>query len=252
MKPKKEEIKEFVKNWYSQVATGESCCPTADADSLKMIGYSEDEIKSLPNTVAGASCGCGNPVSLADPKTGETVLDVGSGGGIDCFLSAEKVGPKGKVIGVDFSEEMVKLAKINAQKMNVKNVEFRLGDMENLPVEDGSVDVIISNCVINLAPDKQRVFNEVYRVLKPNGRMTVSDIVTEKELPEWLQNKLEAYAACVGGALREQEYVEKIKQAGFRSVEVVSKRKVKILKKEDTSLSEVEHSVYHVDVRAVK
>jgi len=252
MDSKEREIKEFVKNWYSQVARGESCCPTADAASLRKIGYSEDEIKNLPTTVTSASCGCGNPVGLADLREGETVLDLGSGGGIDCLLAAEKVGPKGKVIGVDMSEEMIKLAKKNAEKMKVKNVEFRLGDMETLPVEDETIDAIISNCVINLAPDKQRVFNEAHRVLKPGGRVMISDIVTEKQLPKWLQKSLEAYAACVGGALKEKEYIEKIKQAGFRNVEVVSKRKARILKKEGESLNEVQHSVCHIDVRAVK
>jgi len=252
MDSKERRIKEFVKDWYSQVAKGESCCPTADAESLRMIGYSEDSIKNLPTTVTGASCGCGNPIGLAELEIGETVLDLGSGGGIDCLLAAEKVGPKGKVIGVDLSEEMIKLAKKNAQKMKMKNVEFRLGDMENMPVEDKTIDVIISNCVINLAPNKQRVFEEAYRVLKPKGRMMISDIVTEGQLPEWLQKSLEAYAACVGGALEEQEYIEKIKQAGFKNVEVVSKRKVQILKKDEASLTEVQHSIYHIDIRAVK
>jgi len=252
MNSKDQQIKEFVKNWYSQVAKGEFCCPTADAASLKTIGYSEDEIKNLPTTVTGASCGCGNPAGLADLKEGETVLDLGAGGGIDCLLAAEKVGPKGKVIGVDLSEEMIKLAKKNAEKMKVKNVEFRLGDMENLPVEDETIDVVISNCVINLAPDKQRVFNEAYRVLKPEGRMTISDIVTEKQLPKWLQKSLEAYASCVGGALKEREYIEKIRQAGFKEVEIVSKRKAKILKKKGKSLTETQHSIYHIDVKAQK
>jgi len=252
MDSKERGIKEFVKNWYSQVARGESCCTTADVASLKMIGYSEDEIKNLPSRVTSTSCGCGNPVGSADLKAGETVLDIGAGGGIDCFLAAEKVGPKGKVVGVDLSEEMIKLAKKNAEKMNVRNVEFRLGDMENLPIEDETIDVIVSNCVINLALDKQRVFHEAYRVLKPGGRMTVSDIVAEKQLPKWLQKSLEAYAACIGGALKEKEYIEKIKQAGFKGVEVVSKRKAQILKKEGALLSEIKHSIYHIDVRAVK
>lgn len=248
----KQEIKEFVKNWYSQVAKGESCCSNTNIASLKTIGYSDEEIKNLPTTVTGTSCGCGNPVGLTDLRVGETVLDIGAGGGIDCFLAAEKVGPKGKVIGIDLSEEMIKLAKKNAEKMNHKNVEFKLGDMENLPVENETIDVIISNCVINLAPDKQKVFNEAHRALKLGGRMMISDIVTDKQLPKWLQKSLEAHAACVGGALREQDYIEKIKQAGFKDVAVVSKRKLKILRKEGESLSEIEHSVYHIDVRAVK
>jgi arsenite methyltransferase len=249
---KKQEIKEFVKNWYSQVARGESCCSKADVTALKEVGYSENDIKNLPTTAIDASCGCGNPVGLTSLKQGETVLDIGSGGGIDCFLAAEKVGPKGKVIGVDLSEEMIKLADKNAKKVNLKNVEFRLGDMENLPLENESVDVIISNCVINLASDKQKVFNEAYRVLRNGGRMIVSDIVTEKKLPRWLQNSLEAQAACVGGALTEKEYIGKIQKAGFRGVEIFSKRKARIFKKKGDSLSEISHSVYHTDIRAVK
>ncbi len=252
MDPKERKVKEFVKNWYSQVARGTSCCSTADNTSLKIIGYSEDEVKNLPTEATSSSCGCGNPVGLSELKSGETVLDLGSGGGMDCFLAAEKVGLKGKVIGVDFSEEMVKLAQKNAVEVNAKNVEFRLGDIENLPIEDETIDVIMSNCVINLALDKQRVFNEAYRVLKPGGRIVISDIVAENKLPEWLQKSLEAYAACIGGALEEKEYIERIKHAGFTNVEVASKRKVKILKKEETSLSEIQHSVYHIDVMAVK
>lgn len=249
---KEQKVKEFVKNWYSQVAKGELCCQTAETASLEKIGYSEEELKNLPNTVVGASCGCGNPIGLAEFKLGETVLDVGSGAGIDCFLAAKRVGQKGKVIGIDLSKEMLRLAKKNAARINVKNVEFRLGDMENLPIENESIDAIVSNCVFNLAPNKQKAFNEAYRVLKPGGRMVISDIVTEKKLLKHLQKSLEAHAACIGGALTEQEYIRKIENAGFADIEVISKRKGKILKKKGASLSEIRHSVYHIDVRAIK
>ena len=168
--------------------------------------------------------GCGNPTALADLKEGETVLDLGSGGGIDAFLAAKRVGVTGRVIGVDMTEEMIELANKNKKKMNAKNVEFRLGEIEDLPVEDGSVDVIMSNCVINLSPDKERVFREAYRVLKPGGRMMISDIVTKGELPADVRRDLELWAGCMAGALEESEYLQKIRNAGFREVEVVSKQ----------------------------
>jgi ubiquinone/menaquinone biosynthesis C-methylase UbiE len=155
-------------------------------------------------------------------KEGETVLDLGSGGGIDVFLAANKVGPQGKVIGVDMTQEMVTRAKATASKHGYTNVEFRLGEIEALPVEDESVDVIISNCVINLAPDKLKVFQGAYRVLKPNGRLMVSDIVTEGELPENVRKSFDAWAGCIAGALEKSDYLDKIKQAGFKNVKVVS------------------------------
>ncbi len=180
-----------------------SCCGSASVDNArtisKDIGYSNEDINSVPEG-ANLGLGCGNPVALASLKKGETVLDLGSGAGFDAFLSAERVGPTGKVIGVDMTPDMLDRARENARKGSYNNVEFRLGEIENLPVSNDSVDVIISNCVINLAPDKPRVFGEAFRVLKPGGRLMVSDIVLTKPLPAALKNSIEAYVGCVAGA----------------------------------------------------
>ncbi|MDH5418820.1 MAG: arsenite methyltransferase, partial [Candidatus Bathyarchaeota archaeon] len=173
--------------------------------------------------VTGTVAGCGNPTALAELKEGDVVLDLGSGGGIDAFLAAKKVGPKGKVIGVDMTEEMVQLAKDNAERMKVENVEFRLGEIENLPLEDEIFDVLISNCVINLSPDKDKVFGEAFRVLKPGGRVLISDIVTQGELPDEIRENPEMWAACIAGALDEKVYLQKIMNAGFEKVEVIAK-----------------------------
>jgi len=166
--------------------------------------------------------GCGNPAALAALKEGETVLDLGSGGGIDVFLAAKRVGPKGKVIGVDMTEEMIKRAKSIAKKHNYDNVEFRLGEIENLPVEDNSIDVIISNCVINLSPDKEKVFREAYRVLKNCGKIMISDLVTEGEIPEEIKKSFDAWAGCIAGALEKNEYLDIIRKAGFQKIKIVS------------------------------
>jgi SAM-dependent methyltransferase len=238
---KSETIKEHVRERYSQVArraeteAGASCCDTSCSTSCcgpttkdayaQGIGYSQEEIGDLPDTVVGACAGCGNPTALAGLKEGEVVLDLGSGGGIDVFLAAKKVGPSGRAIGVDMTQDMIDLARKNADKMGLGNVEFRLGDIEDLPVEDATVDVIISNCVINLAPDKDRVFGEAYRVLKPGGRITVSDIVTEGELPQFVKDDPDAWSECIAGALDENVYLGKIRNAGFSEVNVLSKRR---------------------------
>ncbi len=230
MPKKSDKIKQHVKKHYAELAKGTSCCdattccgPSSKASYAKMIGYSDGELKDLPNSVTETVAGCGNPTALADLREGDVVLDLGSGGGIDAFLAAKKVGPKGKVIGVDMTEEMVQLAKENAERMKVENVEFRLGEIENLPVEDRTADVIISNCVINLSPDKDKVFGEAFRVLKPGGRMLISDIVTQGELPDEIRENLEMWAACVAGALDEKVYLQKIMNAGFEKVEVIAK-----------------------------
>ncbi|UCD44680.1 MAG: arsenite methyltransferase [Candidatus Bathyarchaeota archaeon] len=234
-----EKIKEHVRETYSQVAqraqascgcgcgtaSTASCCGPVSKDAyVQGIGYSLEDIKELPESAVGAAAGCGNPTAIAGLKEGEVVLDLGSGGGIDVFLSAKKVGPKGKAIGVDMTDEMLNLARKNAEELGFENVEFRKGDIEDLPVEDESVDVIISNCVINLAPDKDKVFREAYRVLRPGGRITVSDIVTDGPLPQEIKDNPDAWAACVSGALDKEEYLQKIRDAGFQDVKVLDCR----------------------------
>lgn len=225
---KNNKIKEVVKERYSQIAKkGTSCCPTCDPCSYdinkqtKRIGYSEKELEKIPKD-AVIGLGCGNPTALADLKEGETVLDLGAGAGIDVFLAANKVGKNGYVIGVDMTEEMVEKANKTAKKYRYKNVEFKVGEIENLPVEDNSVDVIISNCVINLSPDKLQTYREAYRVLKPSGRVLISDLVTEGELPEEIRGNLDAWAGCIAGALEKKEYLDTIRKAGFRDVSIVS------------------------------
>ncbi len=222
-----EKIKKIVMERYSKIAKEDtSCCPTCGPcgidvmEQAKNIGYSEDELGNIPES-AIMGLGCGNPTALADLKKGETVLDLGAGAGIDVFLAANKVGSEGHVIGIDMSEEMVKRANETA-KNRYKNVEFRLGEIENLPLEDNSVDVIISNCVINLSPDKLRTYQEAYRVLRPGGRILISDLVTEGELPEDIRKNFEAWAGCIAGALEKKEYLDTIKRAGFRDVNIVS------------------------------
>jgi len=222
-----EEIKKFVKKRYSKMAkAGQSCCPSCECESSlielgKRIGYSEENLRNVPEA-SNMGLGCGNPVALAALKEGETVLDLGSGGGIDVFLAAKKVGPKGKVIGVDMTKEMIKRAKFTAKKYGYKNVEFRLGEIENLPVEDNSIDVIISNCVINLSPNKEKVFREAYRVLKNGGKIMISDLVTEGEIPEEIKKSFDAWAGCIAGALEKNEYLDTIRKAGFQRIKIVS------------------------------
>jgi SAM-dependent methyltransferase len=224
-----QEIKDKVREGYAKVAnTSSSCCapatPSCCGDSpaenvSKLIGYSPEELDSVPE-LANMGLGCGNPVALASLAPGETVLDLGSGPGMDCFLSAKRVGPEGKVIGVDMTPEMLDLARRNAEDYGLTNVEFRQGEIEDLPVEDASVDVIISNCVINLSPDKEKVFKEAFRVLKPGGRLMVSDIVLLKELPEFIRKNVTAYIGCVSGAMMKDEYLGLVEEAGFDTVEI--------------------------------
>ncbi|MFO7773978.1 MAG: arsenite methyltransferase [Dehalococcoidia bacterium] len=224
------EIKEVVKGKYAQIAKQdqESCCPScacgaSPLSQAEATGYSREDLQHVPEE-AIMGLGCGNPTAIADLRIGEIVLDLGSGTGADVFLAANKVGPSGKAIGVDMTEEMVNRAKGIAKIYDYRNVEFRLGEMENLPVEDESVDAIVSNCVINLSPDKFKVFQEAYRVLKPEGRLTVSDIVSERALPGELKNDPDAWACCIGGALEQQEYLRQIKDAGFKDVQVLSSK----------------------------
>jgi arsenite methyltransferase len=227
---KEDEIKKVVREGYAEIAKkgscgcapASSCCggPSVAQDISKRIGYTEEELQAVPDG-ANLGLGCGNPIALASLKEGETVLDLGSGAGFDCFLAANKVGEKGKVIGVDMTPEMLASARENARKGEYKNVEFRLGEIENLPVADSSVDVVISNCVINLAPDKGRVFREAFRALKPGGRVMVSDIVLLKDLPEAVKNSVEAYVGCLAGASMKSDYLQAVEDAGFTDVRVV-------------------------------
>jgi len=228
---KEAEIKKRVREGYARIARkGKSCCDGASASCCggadlaatisKNIGYSDEELSAVPEG-ANLGLGCSNPVALASLKEGETVLDLGSGAGFDCFLAASRVGKRGRVIGVDMTPEMVEKARENARKGDYANVEFRLGEIEHLPVADNSVDAIISNCVINLSPDKPQVFREAFRALKPGGRLMVSDIVLLKELPDSVKKSVAAYVGCISGALLKEDYLKAIKSAGFQQVKVV-------------------------------
>jgi len=207
-----------------ETSAGSGCCGDSSETALEQqitnIAklYQDADVSDLPSTVTDVAFGCGNPTAISALKSGETVLDLGSGGGIDCFLAAKMVGEGGKVYGVDMTPEMIALARKNAEKVGANNVEFRLGEIEQLPLPDETVDVIISNCVINLSPDKDRVFREAFRVLKPGGRLQVSDIVWKKPVPEEIKNDMEAWAGCIAGALVESEYLGKIEAAGFTDV----------------------------------
>ena len=247
---KESEIKKKVREGYAQIAKKESsycasvspCCGSADLaqTTSKNIGYTDEELGSIPEG-ANLGLGCGNPVALASLAKGETVLDLGSGAGFDCFLAANRVGKEGRVIGVDMTPEMIEKARENAQKGNYQNVEFRLGEIENIPAADNSVNVVISNCVINLSPDKKRVFEEAFRVLKPGGRLMVSDIVLLKELPDFIKNAVAAYVGCIAGALIKDEYLEAIREAGFDEVEIL----------DETSSSSIKHLANDPTVKAI-
>ena len=227
---KEENIKKAIKAGYAKIARNGSCCCTSVSDCCGQtdtasqislnIGYSDKDLKNVPEG-ANLGLGCGNPTALASLKSGETVLDLGSGAGFDCFLAANKVGNKGKVIGVDMTPEMIDKARENAEKNNITNVEFRLGEIENLSVDDSTIDVVISNCVINLAPDKDMVFKEAYRVLKPGGRLMVSDIVLNKQLPESIKNNISAYVSCISGAILKKDYLETVRKAGFTNIQIM-------------------------------
>ncbi len=187
--------------------------------------YTEEQRAALPDEAAGASAGCGNPVGIADAKTGETVLDLGSGGGIDCFLASKEVGPTGSVIGIDMTPRMLELARTNAEKLETTNVVFKLGHIEQIPQEDNSVDLVISNCVIALSEQKERVFSEIIRILKPGGRFVISDMVTDKPLPEEVRKSAAEWVSCVGGAAVMSEYLEMVETAGFDKIEILKENK---------------------------
>lgn len=211
----------------AEESTGESCgcgCGAEDIsaeDMQVLMGYSKEALASAPDG-ANMGLGCGNPVALATLKPGETVVDLGSGGGFDCFLSAKAVGETGSVIGVDMTSDMVTKARGNAEKVGTKNVEFRLGEIEHLPIADNTADIIMSNCVINLSPDKLSVYREAYRVLKPGGRLAISDIVATAALPQKIQEDLALVAACVGGAATIDDTEELLREAGFKDIKIKS------------------------------
>jgi arsenite methyltransferase len=245
-----EEIKADIRKNYGAVARGgaggggccapSSCCGAAEGDQqavndfivtyssnpesmARKLGYSEEELTALPED-ANLGLGCGNPTAIASLEPGDVVLDLGSGAGMDCFLAAARVGPQGKVIGVDMTPEMIEKANENLGKSDFSNIEFRLGEIESLPVEDNSVDVVISNCVLNLVPDKLKAFKEIFRVLKPGGRMAVSDIVKLRALPDAIENDPDALSACISGALMYDDYLSAISGAKLADVKVVSKQ----------------------------
>jgi arsenite methyltransferase len=206
--------KSFLPNFF------QCCDPKAIASDIgKKIGYSEEELKNAPED-ANLGIGCGNPTALASIQTGETVLDLGSGAGFDCFLASRATGETGKVIGIDITPEMVAQAKKNAEKGNYKNVVFKIGEIENLPIESNSIDLIISNCVINLSNQKEQVFSEAFRVAKPNGRMMISDIILLNDLPDYVKNSVEGHIACLAGAVRLENYISAIEKAGFTDIRI--------------------------------
>ncbi len=220
-------IKDVVREKYAaaakrvQVGQPKSCCgSSAGADPICSDLYSVEQIAGLPEEALLASLGCGNPTALAALQPGETVLDLGSGGGIDVLLSARRVGPTGKAYGLDMTDEMLALARENQRKSGIANAEFLKGEMENMPLEDGTVDVIVSNCVINLSADKDRVFREAFRVLKPGGRLAISDVVFRGEMPAEIQRNVELWVGCVAGALEESDYRAKLAAAGFEAIEI--------------------------------
>jgi SAM-dependent methyltransferase len=272
---KDEEVRKIVREGYGEIAVGDKCgcgpvsacgCCNPTETVSKAIGYTDEELGALPDG-ADLGLGCGNPTALASLKEGEVVLDLGAGAGIDCFLAGRAVGESGKVIGVDMTAEMIERARENARKVDSRNVEFRLGEIENLPVADNSVDVVISNCVINLSPDKVRVFKEAYRALKPGGRMMISDIVLLKELPDVIKSSAEAYIGCLSGALLKADYLNIMESTGFGDIEIVQESSFPIdfmtndptskavIDKLGTTVDEVNDmaaSVMSIKVRAIK
>jgi SAM-dependent methyltransferase len=245
-----EEIRQAVRETYGRIAKsaaagcGCSCSPAA-------LGYAEAELDELPEG-AEMALGSGNPLAIAALKPGETVLDLGSGGGIDCFLAARQVGESGRVIGVDMTPEMVGKARANAAKGGTTNVEFRLGEIEHLPVADASVDVVLSNCVINLSPDKPAVYREAYRGLKPGGRLAISDVAATAELPEEARNDLARYAACVSGAASLSELERILSQAGFEKIRIRPQAGVRELLREWLPGRDIEDYVVAATIEAVK
>lgn len=226
---KDSDLKVLVRKGYGKIAKqGGSCCPSNSSccgsvppeEIGRKIGYSEEDLKVAPPG-SNLGLGCGNPIALAYIKEGDTVLDLGSGAGFDSFLAAGKAGPSGRVIGVDMTSEMVERARANAVKGNYENVEFRQGELESLPVDDESIDFAVSNCVINLVPNKKKVFEEAFRVLKPGGGLLVSDIVLLKDLPILVKHSAEVYIGCISGAVRKEEYLDLMRSSGFKNIDVI-------------------------------
>ena len=231
------QIKSAVRELYAKVAAGEvSCCGDssaempAGAENVETIGYAKEAVEELPGDVLSANAGCGNPILDAAPKPGEAVLDLGSGAGLDCFLAAKEVGPRGSVIGLDMTDAMLEKAERNRQSMGVQNVSFKKGEMENMPIEEGSVDIVISNCVINLSPDKAAVFRESFRVLRPGGRFVVSDVIRadgstgDEPIEPPGEASIADWCACIAGAIGEDAYVAGLREAGFVDVEIVGRK----------------------------
>jgi len=254
-------IKQLVKEGYGKIAQqGSSCCPTSSCcgnanlakNISKTVGYSDEEMNTVPDG-ANLGLGCGNPVAIASLKEGDIVLDLGSGAGFDAFLASPRVGKTGKVIGVDMTPEMLEKARINAEKGGYDNVEFRSGEIEKLPVEDSSIDVIISNCVINLSPDKESVFKESFRVLRSGGRLMVSDLVLVKELPDSVKQSVEAYIGCLAGAVMKDEYIRFIENAGFGDIRIVNQSSYPVdAMVQNKDISNIANSVVSVKIHAVK
>jgi arsenite methyltransferase len=268
-----EDPRKLVREHYGEIAQGNRscCCGTGPQESERLaisreVGYSDGEMSAVPEG-ANLGLGCGNPVAIASLKAGDVVLDLGSGAGFDCFLAARAVGETGRVIGVDMTPEMVEKARGNARKGGYGHIDFRLGEIEHLPVADGTADVVISNCVINLSPDKPQVFREAFRALKPGGRLFVSDMVLLKELPEYLKESAQAYAGCIAGASRKEEYLRAVSEAGFSGVRVLKETRFsleltandlagtdaeRILKENPEAVREVAEAVVSIDVTAQK
>lgn len=267
MNPKQaDEIRQNVRKSYSEVAeannaggdcgNSSSCCGVASDEAIQTLvstrmGYSEDDLGSVPEG-ADMGLGCGNPRAIASIQIGETVLDLGSGGGFDCFLAAAETGETGKVIGVDMTPSMISKARDNADKGRYNHVEFRLGEIENLPVADSSIDVIISNCVINLSPDKPRVFTEAFRALKSGGRLAISDVVASTDLPDSIRNDLQLYSGCMAGALPVNELQSILEDAGFTAINISPKDESKEFIKDWAPDKGVEEYVLSASIVATK
>ena len=256
----KDKVREVVRDRYGEIARGKSgcCCSTASscspespAEASARLGYSAEELAALPEG-ADMGLGCGNPQAIARLKKGEAVLDLGSGGGLDCFLAARQVGPEGHVIGVDMTPDMISKARRAVEESGYGNVEFRLGEIEHLPVADSAVDVILSNCVINLSPDKAQVFRDAFRVLKPGGRLAVSDVVATRELPDPVKRDLDQHAGCVAGAALVSEVEEMLRAAGFDEISVAVKEESREFIKDWFPGSGVEEYVASASIEATK